>query len=630
MKEFCKRNIVLLVLISALIILISGSNLSLLINSNINFSLLFVIGTILIVVLFLCFIIKKGIINKLNKIFNVFIDKLKLLKRKFIIKNKVLNRIDIITSMQINNSKSLSKKNNNKFLSFIIRIIIFILTIVGLKYAISYFQIYAFVSFNYALLAAIIIMFIILSVFETSSDFVNTIYKGKDNSLLLSYPVKPSEVFASKLIVRYILEFKKVLSFVLPLLIAFYLEKSLTYSLNAIYFVKSIYVIILIPLFIVLISAMLSALLAVIDYVCRKFSFIKKIITLLVFGVIAFIVISLVNSLPLNLPLLKLWFSVTSSVIGYLSNIVDKTLFTNKLLYFMMGFSSLENFVITLIEMIVLVLIVSFICFPFFFKLSSSSIEFSSSKVYKTKMKQNQNIFFVFLNKEIKNYFRSDDNIMVTFLYLLILPILIYCLNRIFYSLNISSTGRILIICINVLISITLLTASNISSASSLSREGNEFYLLKISPVDTKMICFAKCLVNFFLSNLAILSVGFSLSFTHFMKINDIMFICIVLFFVNTGHICWCFELDILNPKIAQYSAGEEIINNNPNVRKSITIGLILAIIFTFLSYFFYIKYNEGAIIGPVRVIIVAFMFCVVRIYLFVVKIKVYFNEITM
>ena len=136
--------------------------------------------------------------------------------------------------------------------------------------------------------------------------------------------------------------------------------------------------------------------------------------------------------------------------------------------------------------------------------------------------------------------------------------------------------------------------------------------------------------LNLLLSTIAIVGVGFSLGFSYMLTIPDIIIVCVILFLVNLGHICWSFEFDILDTKIAQYSAGEEILNDNSNVRKSITIGLLIAVIFTLLSFFFYSKYNEGMVIGPIRVIFIALAFCVIRIYLFITKLRVYFNEMSM
>ena len=79
----------------------------------------------------------------------------------------------------------MNKTKGNKFVSFIFKIILFIATIVIFALAIEYFQAFVLIPFNYELLATLVIVFIVLSVIEVSGDFVNTIYKGKDNTLLL-------------------------------------------------------------------------------------------------------------------------------------------------------------------------------------------------------------------------------------------------------------------------------------------------------------------------------------------------------------------------------------------------------------------------------------------------------------
>ena len=99
-----------------------------------------------------------------------------------------------------------------------------------------------------------------------SSSFVNTLYKSKDNMILLSMPVKASEVFASKLLVRYIREVKKMAYFIVPMFLGYYFLKSFTYSLTFAYVLRLGLMFILIPLFIVLISGLISIAFVGLDY----------------------------------------------------------------------------------------------------------------------------------------------------------------------------------------------------------------------------------------------------------------------------------------------------------------------------------------------------------------------------
>ncbi len=581
--------------------------------------------------------IKKGLTCIKNAIFSAA-NFVKAQVNKFFLKHPYLNRIRTLTSMQFRNSKRLLKAYNTKdrvlfaFLrvaSFIVLIFVFRI-VLGLLDSYVFGAVLSILSMNHV--AFILLAFIVLSVLEMSSSFVNTLYKSKDNMILLSMPVKASEVFASKLLVRYIREVKKMAYFIVPMFLGYYFLKSFTYSLTFTYVLRLALMFILIPLFIVLISGLISIAFVGLDYLFKRVPFLKSLLTvgLIVGGFI--LVINLVGKLPTNLPIKELWYEIVKNISDFIDITIEKfTIFTQCVRNFLFKDSWLSFAIIFGIIAVLLVLCI-FVCFRVFFKLSSSATEISSSKTYKSNMKQQKNIFLVFLKKEIKSYLRSDDQVLNTFMYLVILPLLLFALNKIFNALDISKTGSVLIVCINILISIVLLTASNVSSASAISREGSEFYLLKISPADTKVICLAKMTVNIILSTLSIVGVGIALGNVEYVTPQAAIFICIILFFVNIGHICWSLELDILNPKIDQYKAGEEVVNDNSNVSTSVILGLVLAFLFTILAYFFFTHYPyEGQEMETwIRLLLIAIAFCVIKGAMFINRLNVYFDDISL
>lgn len=580
--------------------------------------------------------IKKGLTRIKNAIFSA-VNFVKAQVNKFFLKHPYLNRIRTLTSMQFRNSKRLLKAYNTKdrVLFAFLRVASFIVLIFVFRTALWLLGSFVFnpagepIKDNH--IVFILLAFIVLSILEMSSNFVNTLYKSKDNMILLSMPVKASEVFASKLLVRYIREVKKMAYFIVPMFFGYYLL-AIVDNLTFTFFLRLALMFVLIPLFIVLISGLISIAFVGLDYLFKRVPFLKSLLTvgLIVGGFI--LVINLVGKLPTNLPIKELWYEIVKNISDFIDITVEKfTIFTQCVRNFLFKDSWLSFAIIFGIIAVLLVLCI-FVCFRVFFKLSSSATEISSSKVYKSSMKQQKNIFLVFLKKEIKSYLRSDDQVLNTFMYLVILPLLLFALNKIFNALDISKTGSVLIVCINILISIVLLTASNVSSASAISREGSEFYLLKISPADTKVICLAKMTVNIILSTLSIVGVGIALGNVEYVTPQAAIFICIILFFVNIGHICWSLELDILNPKIDQYKAGEEVVNDNSNVSTSVILGLVLAFLFTILAYFFFTHYPyEGQEMETwIRLLLIAFAFCVIKGAMFINRLNVYFDDISL
>ena len=92
---------------------------------------------------------------------------------------------------------------------------------------------------THELITFVIFFLQILSIVASTSGLSKTLYKGKDNPILLAYPARHFEVFLSKLLVFYIYEFFKSLFILLPLFFRIWLYlwdfKFCLYYFNFIY-----------------------------------------------------------------------------------------------------------------------------------------------------------------------------------------------------------------------------------------------------------------------------------------------------------------------------------------------------------------------------------------------------------
>ena len=177
---------------------------------------------------------------------------------------------------------------------------------------------------------------------------------------------------------------------------------------------------------------------------------------------------------------------------------------------------------------------------------------------------------------------------------------------------------------VNICIGLLLLTTANTTSATALTREGTEFYLLKTAPTNLKNITWAKLTINFAASILVILATMIALLKVHVFSSGIAMMIGLVFLLFNSGHILWSYELDLLNPKFMEY-ANSQSIDDNPNATKSILIGTVLSLgvcAITIAMLF------ENVVTGWIRLILLAAAFFGIRLYMLLSKSKLYFNEI--
>ena len=579
------------------------------------------------------------------------------LKRKLLAmlhKRPSLERIYNLTGLQLANSSRYKAPTTlwKKILITILQCILFAGLIFLFIGVITLFDTYIFispVSFDKAYVSFVLSVYVIFTVIEMSASLVNTLYKAKDNALLFVYPVKSREIFISKLLVKYVKEVKKVIFFIIPFLIAFYIKKhNMPLDIiHPLYFLKMVPIFVMLPISLVLLSGLISILFSLIDTLFKRVPLVKFIFSIsLVIGAFTILII-LINSLPSHLSLLALWSKIIGATDGggldaFINTSTKYLIYGRSIVTFLTGRTVWKNLIIFFVHLSIVALLFvlnGFLSYKFFFKLSGSASERGSSKVKKTKDKLNKNIFLTFFMKEVKTYFRNEDGAIFNTILVISLPLTIYCLNKIFMIMDISTFGKMLIICVNILLALTIITSVNISSANALSREGNEFYLLKVSPLNTSSICYAKILFNAILTVIAAFSISIALKIvsdnsitnTNRLENIDIIFIFIITLFVGIGHLFLCFELDLTNPKIKQYASGDK---DSSNITKALVIGIIISILMTVIAFFFLFVARFGTIgrnnllIRWPAIVIISIIFLVSRIILFNKKLNAYFDEL--
>ena len=189
-----------------------------------------------------------------------------------------------------------------------------------------------------------------------------------------------------------------------------------------------------------------------------------------------------------------------------------------------------------------------------------------------------------------------------------------------------SLLGISMIACFDILICLLMLTASNTHTAAAISSEGGEFGLLKTAPSDTKKVAWAKMIMNFVVSTLFIGATVAVLSSAQNVVSENLWQIAVVLVLVNSGHILWSFQLDLRNPQLAEYNEKREGAENK-NKASSILCGTIMSVFMAFVTIFFLLDNVDQAWI---RIIGIAAGFFVLRLFLFVNNLFVYFREIEM
>ncbi len=534
-------------------------------------------------------------------------------------------RMRALVGMQLTNRKKFKKMKSklHVLLYFLLRILLIaVITLVAgavMWLCNSVFSIYI----TQDLLLFFIAFTQIISILGYTHSLVDNLYLSKDNAILLQFPARHSEIFMSKMIVNYIVEFSRNLSFILPVLIAFGIMGVTPIDIGYWFTIPLLLVILpLIPLFL---GAILSIPYMYIQRLLKSVPLLQTFVGLGLLGILVYIGVKIIQLIPVPLRLLALYTSFIEWLTGFISS-VDSYLY---------GFQNIVNclfptrtaldFVITIGIGVVIVILAYVLAMPLFFRIISHFSERSVEKKHdKVKINKQRTVFGSYFYKELITIVRTPGKLFGYLSGIISFPFLLFAINYIFTAINTSSIGQSLVIGFNIMIGLVLATANNSSIATTISNEGAEFAVLKTAPSQTYKIVWSKICVHLIFSMLSIIAGFICLGVITDLPVTEVFFLLIVFVLINTGHLLWSAQFDLLNPRLNDVALKGSAYNN-PNVGKSILAGLLTAVGFCAFAIFFLLDNYLG---GWIKLLIAAAVFFVLRLLLFMANLKVYFKRI--
>lgn len=222
--------------------------------------------------------------------------------------------------------------------------------------------------------------------------------------------------------------------------------------------------------------------------------------------------------------------------------------------------------------------------------------------------------------KELLLDIRTPGLVLSNFLLFIITPLAIALLNALFAAINTSFQGKTYTIMFNVLITMLIVLASNVSMASIYSREGKTSYMLKAMPINYMASLTFKLVIRAFI---VLCSIGLTCYlYSFYCKIAFVQYglLFFTFAFVYLGHLLWSAEMDFMNPKDNLYAAvGNNV--NNPNETTSAILAFVISFLMMGLSFFLV---STEVSLAFVKLFLIALAFFLLRVLLFLLKIKGY------
>lgn len=478
-------------------------------------------------------------------------------------------------------------------------------------------------------LAVLFTIMTILSILTCTIGLVKSLYYAKDNALLLTMPTNRINIFFSKLIVYYVYELIRNVTYLLPLFIAFGLVNKYAFY----YFIWAFISLIWITAISVMVGALLSIPAMYISNFFRNFKGLQYFVIATLIGVAIFVVVTIINKIPENFNIVESWGTTFWEIQDFLDSFESQFIPFYWLMESVVGtrygashsMFYLEQW-LCLLGTIGLVAILIGLCFlivrPLFFHIASSPFEYKKELVKHKKKNLKKNSFMSAVHKEVLLDLRTPDKLYTLIGIAVGMPIAILLLNKIFNAMDTRLTGTYMTVTFNILMILLLALSSNTVMAKVYSEEGNSAYLIKTNPKPYFNSLFAKLVPNIFVMTLSILAT--TIIFGEFANgFVNIPMLFITIESIYLGHLLWSAELDIMNPQIAQY-ATTGTHTNNPNEIKSTIYMFILSVLMAFITFFLI---GEGVTLFWVKAMIIGLLFMAMRIYFYVMKIKVYYKE---
>jgi len=398
-----------------------------------------------------------------------------------------------------------------------------------------------------------------------------TLFFNSDNDLL-KLPVKGSTILLSKMVYLFIKELVFSVAIGLPI----FIEYGILSGQGAIFYCMTPIISLLFPLLPFLFSLILSVpMMYVIGYLKNKFSVMLFLYIIFVAG--GFILY--ISCLKFLLAVLQsgdasAMFSNTlvMEIKGIANYLYLPMLFKNVLV----GHRLLASLIIILTICAVFGSLILYFANKIYIKILLKNIESNENFFTKKSKVKARSITKALFFREFINIFRSVN---YSFQYLTIVittPLMVYFSNSIASNIGVEAIGKGVIPGISVLVLIMFLTMGTSFAATSLTREGGNFFHTKIIPVSYKKQVFVKFMMYVIVAVPSVLVSCLVLALFNFLSYLDAFLIALAVIFVIIGNIASSISLDIKRPQF-MYLDGKEVTQNTKNVNTTLSQGFIIA-----------------------------------------------------
>ncbi len=530
-----------------------------------------------------------------------------------------MDKILKLLRLQIDNSTDMLKtKSKKKMATAVLRVLLLILGVAAAAFLI-FFRIFLLgFNINAELVAIGLAALQAVSLIFAVGTVIGTLYLKRDNEMLICLPVTPNQLFISKMILIYLHEVFFNLTISLPILLCLGIQG----GFGASYFLALPLYVLLLPAFPLFLASILSIPTMALLKFFKKHVYLAIVVMLLLAIVILWGYIDIVGKVAEN-------FNIATKQVETVTKFNNKILSVGKQLsiYFylasaMLSFSKWYYIAIFFGICAVVMTVTILITRPIFFKIAMSSLE-NDLKIVSNKKFTKRSAFTSLILKEIRTIFRSPGYIFEYFLFAFLMPFIVFSYDMLLGVATVNEIGVNMISGAHLMVVAILAMLSNVVSASVVSREGGNFYISKIIPINYFTQMAAKLTFNAIFTLSAILITAVISCFIY--PVWQVILGSIAVMIASVGHIAMSMEMDIKNP-VVNFGGDEDTDALKKNTVKSMVIGLAIGLIMGI--FIMLMATSKMQVLSYILLIVISLIYCVRCLYTLVLRIHMQYDKI--
>ena len=495
---------------------------------------------------------------------------------------------------------------------------------------------------------------LLLSLVTDTIGLMKSLYFSKDNTVLLTLPATPSLVFFSKLVTYYIYELRKSFMFTIPMFIAYGLVVR-GYGINdpktLVYYPWLLLMFVLISSIPVLFAALLSIPTMFLYVFLNR----VKILQYLLYAALAIGIILLawwlIGLIPTDIDFAENWGHIQFELREFfkwienpdiLDGVLDTAgkkiavalvplrIFTELIVGKIVGLaghlfhSSTVSTLLIMVGIGIVFLVLCFLCSkPLFCRMAATPFEFKKKDTIKARANRKAPAFISAIKKEFVIGIRSNSFIKLGGILVVIMPMAIYLLNKLYSAMDTRFIGTQMTICFNIVIILLIMLMTNIDIASVYSRDGSSSYLNKVQPTPYAILLLSKLIFPMIISLAGLVFTINIFAIEAGLLKNDAVLIGVMIYGVYLAHLFNSAESDIMNPQYEQYATFNDQANN-PNETSSGVSALLFSAIVAFVAFFLSSRNDVGVWL---KLAIVAICLATLKVFTYLSKIKAFYKE---